>query len=230
MSDLNKRFLPIIQEAHRRTIEEENGHRGHNRQKVLHGWIREEIQDILGNEYELFSLSDYDDSKEIVIDGRYYKKKVDVSVYHDRTLVGIVSCKFVNTSYINNSNNYFESLIGEVVNLNPNNIVFGNFFCLKVPRPQLNKNGSISKADQIRDNDIKKYSKLIKNHRRKHAPDCQAVVVVKLNEDETQIEKICDANDFIGLLEPKQTKKLLEMDLEQFFDDFTEQVKKKLNL
>jgi hypothetical protein len=54
--------------------------------------------------------------KEINVQGKFYCKKVDVHIKNIDN-VGIVSVKFVMSNFCQNSNNYFENLVGEMYNL-----------------------------------------------------------------------------------------------------------------
>ena len=225
MSDINERFLPEIQKTYRLTIK--HTARSNKRLMVLHSWVRDEIQDRLGGEYEVVSM-DVKGSKEVPVKGMYYTKKMDVVVKYDNQLIGVVGCKFVNSNYRKNTNNYFENLLGEVINFSKNDIVFGNFFCITAPVPRI-KNGKPEKWENIKGKELKKYFKLKENHGCEHAPECQAFVIVKLDESHSRVERICNKDDLSAFLSQKKIVKLLEMNLEQFFEDFTRRIKEKVD-
>ena len=235
MSDTEDRFVKAAKEAYRRTIKD--GARSTERIKALHGWVQKEITLRLGNEYEIRGLSDDPDSGEEKVSGYYYEKSVDVSVSRNDKVLGVVSCKFVNSNYKQNANNYFESQIGETANLRRNNIVFGNIFCVTEPIPYKKKSGRIGKLEHIREIDIEKYHKLENDHTHLYAPNVQAMVVVKTDMGEnaitktwkaaakkTTIDRIATREDLHFLCDEVYTK-LQSMGFERFFRIFANSIK-----
>lgn len=91
----------------------------------------------LGDEYEYYALGEskgkYD--KEYEVQGLLYLKKVDVAVLRKEKVVGVVSFKFVASNYQQNSNNYFENLIGECFNIQSNHIPFCHVFVTRSKIP-----------------------------------------------------------------------------------------------
>lgn len=226
MPDSNETFLLAVQEAHRRT--RKHGSRSTRRIKVLHGWVQKEIERRLGAKYEIQGLSDDDDSKEAKVEGWYYPKNVDVLVSRDGKALGVVSFRMVNSNYRQNANNYFENQMGETANLRKNDIVFGNIFCLTDPIPHQKKDGTEVKEEHVRGSDITKYKKLEKDHNYPHAPDVQAFVVVKLDQEQDAIVVICDRQD-LEHLDDAEFADLDSMNFDRFFRLFVNGVKNKFD-
>ena len=116
----------------------------------------------------------------------YYDKKVDVLVSREGNDLGVISVKFVNSNYWQNSVNYLEQQIGETANLRRRNIVYGNLFCVTDPIPYKDADGEITKVERIRDRDIQRYANLRADHEHIHAPQEMAIGIVDLDiEDDT---------------------------------------------
>lgn len=88
--------------------------------KPFHGKIAEDLQTRLGNNFIVRALG-FKDGKESNLAGRYMDKKVDISVFkkvgQNEIALGGVAVKSIMTNYSQNSNNYFESMLGETANL-----------------------------------------------------------------------------------------------------------------
>src|SRR5690554_590456 len=94
----------------------ETGPRSNEKLKVLHGFIAEDLQNRLGKEYIVKSLG-FKDGKEEKITGRYMDKNVDITVIKNKKKIAGVAVKFVMSNYSQNSNNYFENMLGETANI-----------------------------------------------------------------------------------------------------------------
>ncbi len=224
MSSIEDRFIVAVQEAYQRA--QSGSVRSTERIRVLHGWVQKEIVNQIGDAYEVCGLNDNRESREEKVQGWYYPKNVDVSVKRDDNVIGVVSFKLVNSNYKQNANNYFENQMGETANLRRNNIVFGNIFCMTEPIPYKTRSGGLKKYEHIRGSDIMKYRKLENDHNHLHAPDVQALVVVRLNKEKGLIERICTRED-LDFLNDDEYKILTAMGFERFFRLFTNSVKNK---
>ena len=90
-----------------------HGARSNKKITMLHDFIGKSITDKLPENYNYFSLH----RSEISVPGKFYNKKVDVCIKNEDDITGTVSVKFVMSNFCQNSNNYFENLIGEMYNL-----------------------------------------------------------------------------------------------------------------
>lgn len=96
--------------------------------------------------------------------GRYYEKRVDLSVESAERILAVVSVKFILSSYRKNAINYLEQQIGETANLRRQNIVYGNLFFLTNPIP------SGTKEERLTPKDIARYLRLRQDHEHLHSP------------------------------------------------------------
>jgi hypothetical protein len=165
------------------------GSRGTNKLLPLHKFIAESIKEHLEKnlkiDFEVFYLN----GKEVEINGEFSSKRVDifismkgnyeivkkaerkVKVYvKNPNLSFIFSVKFITSNYKQNSNNYFENLIGECVNLKLKGFKFGHLLFFKYPLPYFDKEGKITKFEEIEEKDILKYYKLFQNRDKEFSP------------------------------------------------------------
>ncbi len=243
LNDIEVRFLGALRRTY--TVYAANHPRSNEKLKVLHGWIREELGSILDNGYTIMSLSDITgvSSKEKKIKGKYYCKDVDICVSRDNMDIGIISVKFINSSFIKNANNYIEIQMGETANLQNDNIVFGHLFCLTEPVPKYKSDKTWKDTDdeKIREKDIKKYYKLVNDRRRSlHKPDVQGICIAKLDRSNiagilqptasnVTISDLVAARDLTRLSARYRTFILTQMDIKTFFTDFVRKVEAKYN-
>ena len=228
MNSIISRFLFAIQNAYDLMLKD-GGTRSNERIKILHGWVQDELRGYLGSDYDINGLTNKKDSREEVVEGWYYPKKVDISVKRDGKVLGVVSFKFVNSNYRQNSNNYFENQMGETANLRMNDIVFGNILCVTDPIPYKKRDGKVDQFERIRGKDIEKYSKLEKDHVHLHSPDVQALIVIRLEVSQNKVTRICTMDDFLGHLTVDQFEMLSNLNIERFFELFSDSIKAKYN-
>ena len=189
MLSIKQRFLSAMQESYQKV--QVYGVRSNQKTKILHGWAQEELRCELGNDY-LFTGQTPSSSREAKVEGMYYYKKVDILVERDGQELGVVSIKFVISNYKQNSINYFEQQIGETANLRRKNIVYGNIFCITNPIPYKESNGGILKQERLRDEDVRRYVRLRKDHEHAHAPDEMAIGIVDVDLEQNVISGLTD--------------------------------------
>lgn len=137
--------------------------RSNKKLKVLHGFIATDLQKKLGNEYEVKSLG-YKIGKESFIEGRYMGKKVDITIEKSNKPIAGIAVKFVMSNYSQNSNNYFENMLGETANIRSKNIPYFQIFIIPEIIPYYKKTGDISKLENITENNIEKYILMSKDN------------------------------------------------------------------
>ncbi len=129
--------------------------------KILHKKISEDFLSILGNEYTINSLGlENDLGKEAKVTGRYYDKKVDITISKNNEYIAGIGVKFVMSNYSQNSNNYFENMMGETVNLRMTQFKYYQIFVIFDRLPYFKDGGRIQKIEQITEHNISKYIKL----------------------------------------------------------------------
>lgn len=167
-----------------------------------HLWIRETLKKYLGNEYKFYSYG-WDDSefdKEYNVQGIAYKKRSDITVLNkNNDVVGVVSFKFISSNYSQNSNNYFENLLGECFNIQAKKIPFCHILVIRDQIPYYNSNQDCNKIDKLKNHHLDKYIKI------KMLDDCISIPkkisinVIKLNinccGDEIITPKLFESKD-----------------------------------
>lgn len=154
--------------------------------KYIHGAIAADIAYRLGPGYHV-KAQGHGDGREGNIHGRYAEKKVDIAIYHDMDAVAGIAVKFVMQNYAQNSNNYFENMLGETANIRCNGIPYFQIFIVLDQMPYYYKSGQIKHWETFTSHNTAKYIKLSNDDTRRflhtpnktliyvvHAPDCAA--------------------------------------------------------
>jgi hypothetical protein len=144
--------------------------------------IKQKVKQIAPDLYPLMSFMSQP-TKEARVKGLLYDKDVDICVRYKRKNIGIVSVKFITSNYNQNSNNYFESLLGECINLksvNGNSRVFWfSLFTFK-DIPYYNKSNEIISYEQFNASKVGKYKILFEESLRNNAlPDCVSLTILE---------------------------------------------------
>lgn len=129
--------------------------------KPLHGAIASDIAERLGSSY-LIKSQGFGNDKEATIEGRYLDKKVDITVIekkNNKPVAGI-AVKFVMQNYSQNSNNYFENMLGETANIRTAQCPYFQIFIILDKLPYYKKSGDLSKWEEFTAHNILKYCKL----------------------------------------------------------------------
>lgn len=139
----NYQFLEKIQISFKEFIKCKTS-RSTAKLKPLHGAIAQDIAKRLGDEYKIWSQG-YDEDKEIKINGRYIDKNVDITIVNKQTErpVAGIAIKFVMQNYSQNSNNYFENMLGETANIRTANCPYFQIFIILDKLPYYQNNGTI---------------------------------------------------------------------------------------
>lgn len=178
----NQEFLEVIRESFE-TYLSVGTSRSTAKLKSLHGHIAKDIKESLGDDFSIQSQG-YGDDKEGCIDGRYYPKNVDITVDYKGKAVAGYSIKFVMRNYSQNSNNYFENMLGETANIRSNSIPYFQIFIIFDKVPYYKNGGIFSKYDIISEHNLDKYIKLSSDNPDLffHTPDKTLVMLIKLKE------------------------------------------------
>ena len=124
----NQTFLQVISESFNKFLSSGSS-RSTAKLKPLHGAIANDIAFRLGNDYHVFSQG-YGKGKETKIKGRYMDKMVDITIKKDNITIAGIAIKFVMQNYSQNSNNYFENMLGETANIRCNNHPYFQIFII----------------------------------------------------------------------------------------------------
>ncbi len=225
---IETRFLDALQRTYQAYVT--HGARSPEKLRVLHGWIKQELQNILGAEYRIISLSMNEPVfRPEPVNGMYYNKRVNISVSRGDSVVGIINVSFVSSNFRQNAGNYFENQLGETANLRSNNIVFGRLFCLTDPIPYYMEDGSLKKLEAIEDRDIEKYNRLANDPTQLHAPDVLGICVAKVDLASRVVTGWATEQDLQEV--DVDNYKIIsdEMDIETFFTNFVLKTEAKYN-
>jgi carbonic anhydrase len=136
----NKKFLEMIESAFKKYLE--TSARSNEKLKILHGAIADDLQTNLGKGFSIQSLG-FEHGKETEIAGRYLPKKVDIVISKGKDILCGVAVKFVMSNYKQNSNNYFENMLGETANIRTANKGYFQILVLPKKLPYFEKDGRI---------------------------------------------------------------------------------------
>jgi len=150
----NNQFLQLVASSFIRFLQ--TSARSNEKLKILHGKIAEDIINELGDDFNIKSLG-IGEGKEGKLDGRYMDKVVDILISKEENDIAGIGVKFVMNNYSQNSNNYFENMLGETANIRANRKKYFQIFILPEEMPYYENSGKIKKWEKITNNNIKKY-------------------------------------------------------------------------
>lgn len=172
------RTLEALQKSY--SITKELGSRSPKRLLPLHGWLKFELERLLTDSRWEITAKTSKNRSELKVGGRYYGKNVDVGIRFGEEIIGVVSMKYIISSYGKNAINYFEQQLGETANLRKQNIVYGNVFIVTNPIPVLESGGVLKKWENLREQDLRRYVHL-RSDSEPHAPNELAVIVTEID-------------------------------------------------
>jgi len=186
------------------------GARSNKKLIPVHKWFAEVIENKLGKGYSVKSLGK---DGEFKLDGKYYPKTLDISIFKNQRIITTISFKFVTSNYKQNSNNYFENLLGETANIRRVNVGFAHFLVLRARTPYYDKNkgnlrGKEKKIEILNENDLVKYVKLFNDLDFPHKPEVLGMAIIDFDKQgRAYFENLKN----LGLTE--ETKNILESQL-----------------
>lgn len=194
----NNDFLESIKELYTEYL------RTHRRSSAklipFHGKIAEDLQERLGDEYIVRALG-FGNGKEANITGRYMDKRVDITVLKkfkgEEIELGGIAVKSIMTNYSQNSNNYFESMLGETANLRSANKLYFHIVLLPDKLPYFGdktinneiKKDIVTKIEHITNHNLDKYIKLSNDNVAEflHSPNKTLLYLIQTtNKDQSQ--------------------------------------------
>ena len=156
----NQQFLDKVLTSFKEFISSGTSH-STAKLKPLHGAIATDIAERLGKNYKVWSQG-YAKGKEKQINGRYIDKWVDITIEDTNTNKPIagIGVKFVMQNYSQNSNNYFENMLGETANIRTANCPYFQIFIILDKLPYYKEGGKLKKWESFTDHNMSKYCKL----------------------------------------------------------------------
>jgi phosphotransferase system IIB component len=177
----NNEFLDTISKSFKKFLE--TGSRSNQKLKILHGSIAEDLKERLGEDYDIKSLN-LNNGKECNIPGRYIDKKVDITIIKDKKISAGIGVKFVMQNYSQNSNNYFENMLGETANIRSTNTPYFQIFIIPDKIPYYDNKGYIKNWEEFSIHNMKKYNILSQDNIETffHTPTKTLLSVIHLPE------------------------------------------------
>ncbi len=133
-----------------------------------------------------------DDNKEFKFKGKYYAKDIDITVLHNNKPISGLGFKFITSNYKQNSNNYFENMLGETANLKRADFLYGQVLIFKHKMPYYSSDKkTFTKIEHINEKNIAKYIRLHNDNvpLLYHKPDLIFLSFIETG-DEVEFEKI----------------------------------------
>jgi hypothetical protein len=163
--------------------------------KPLHGAIAQDLLDKLGDGYNILSQGILN-NKEGNIKGRYIDKKVDITITKNGNSIAGVGVKFVMQNYSQNSNNYFENMLGETANIRCNRCPYFQIFIILDKLPYYNKAKQINKWETFTAHNAAKYLTLSQDNIDTffHTPNRTLIYIIHIPDN----EGLSTLNDYMG--------------------------------
>lgn len=193
----NDKFLEVLRDSFKVYLK--TSARSNKKLEVLHGSIAKDLSQCLGTEYQIKALG-YGNGKEAKISGRYMKKAVDVAIFKKEKELGGIAVKYIMSNYSQNSNNYFEGMLGETANLRTNNKAYFQIVILPKHVPYFKKDSTISKIETITGNNIEKYLKLSQDDASIYMHTPLKTLFCLINTPQISIETIKNKTDYADYL------------------------------
>lgn len=214
----NQEFLLTVKDSFKKFLE--TGSRSNEKLKILHGAIAKDLKNRLGATYDICSLG-IGDGKEMKIDGRYIEKAVDITITKNKKAIAGIGVKFVMQNYSQNSNNYFENMLGETANIRCANIPYFQIFIIPDKLPYYKNDGSFQKWEEFSLHNSEKYLTLSQDDIQTsiHTPTKTLLFVIHLPEINVKIEEKNDYKDYY-----EQYENLYIKESETKFGDFSSAV------
>lgn len=190
----NQEFLTVVGNSFKKFLE--TGSRSNEKLKILHGAIAKDLKNRLGLGYSVQSLG-IGNGKEMKIDGRYIDKAVDITILKGTKTIAGIGVKFVMQNYSQNSNNYFENMLGETANIRCANIPYFQIFIIPDKLPYYKNDGTFQKWEEFSSHNSSKYITLSKDDIQTsiHTPTKTLLFVVHLPEIK---EDIKDKKEYVN--------------------------------
>ncbi len=202
--ELNEKFRKSLEEGYRNYL----SIHPRSTQKIMpmHKCIAEIILTKLGGQKEGFTIKSMGigNNKEINYSGKYYSKDIDITILYKNKPISGLGFKFITSNYKQNSNNYFENMLGETANLKRTDFLYGQILVFKYKMPYYSTDKkTFTKIEHINEKNISKYVKLSNDKipLLYHKPDLLFLTFFETG-DEIEFEKI------VKLYEEGELKKI----------------------
>lgn len=191
----NYQFLAVLKKSFITYLQ--TSARSNKKLEILHGAISKDLDERLNDKkYSVYSLG-YGIGKEQKIIGRYVDKTVDITISENNVPIAGIAVKYVMSNYFQNSNNYFENMLGETANIRAARIPYFQIFVIPDKIPYFEKDGRITRWEMINEHNLKKYIKLSEDNIDNflHTPNKTLVFIVHI-QDKNATATICDKQGY----------------------------------
>ena len=116
-------------------------------------------------------------------------KRVDITVKHRGKAVAGIAVKFAMQNYAQNSNNYFENMLGETANIRCAKYPYFQIFIVFDKLPYYNNGKKITRGESFTDHNIAKYVMLSRDNAEVffHTPNKTLIYVVHLPDTSSDV-------------------------------------------
>jgi len=160
----------------------------------MHKCLSEILKEKLGKDFVIKSMG-IGDNKEYKFKGKYYNKDLDITILKDNKPISALGFKFITSNYKQNSNNYFENMLGETANVKRNDLLYGQILILKEQMPYFSTDKKqFTKVEKINELNLKKYFRLGKDNAENlyHKPDIMFIAFIKTGDEERILKAIAN--------------------------------------
>lgn len=193
----NSEFLAVLKESFLTYLR--TGASSNEKLKILHGAVSKDIYQRLGEaKYRVASLG-WGNGTEAIMRGRYAEKAVDITVFENGVPIAGIAVKYVMSNYSQNSNNYFENMLGETANIRSANHPYFQIFIIPDRIPYFNQKREIKKWENITPHHLQKYIKLSNDDINMyfHTPNKMLVFAVHMQgENECAARSLSEYREF----------------------------------
>jgi hypothetical protein len=174
-----------------------HGARSNKKLKPLHLFVADTLRQIWGSDAQIHFMGE--GVKELAVQGKFYSKKIDISVSIDKKPVFCLGVKFVTSNYKQNANNYFEGMMGETANIQSTRIPYAHLIILRYQTPYYKKNNAVTphKTEIINKKDLQKYLNLMSDSNQVHSPQMLGIKLVDIDEKSHSVVST-DVNSVFG--------------------------------
>ena len=181
----NEEFLAKVKDSFDKYLE--TGSRSNEKLKILHGAITQDLKNRLGDNYQLHSLG-YGDDREVNMTGRYMDKKVDIAI----------ALKFIMRNYSQNSNNYFENMLGETANIRSAGKPYFQIVIIPSKVPYFKKGGELDHIETITEHNLSKYLKLSNDNIEEYMHTPTKTLIYLVDIPDISLSKIKNEDDYVS--------------------------------
>lgn len=195
--NIEKKFIESLQNGYKNYLTVHP--RSNSKIEPIHKCLAEILQSKLGEDFVIKSLG-YNDNKEYLFQGKYYDKNIDIAILYNNEPISGLGFKFITSNYKQNSNNYFENMLGETANIKRNSLLYGQMIILKEKMPYYSRDKKkYTKIEIINELNLIKYFKLGNDNYDNlfHKPDIMFIAFIKAG-DEDKIDDIIKNNEKIN--------------------------------